>query len=54
MKPFEKISCLAWLSFLAFRYDDPTYYPSFITIYGNNVIRPVVVAHHCLACPQLN
>ena len=25
----------AWMSFLVFRCNDPTYYPSFITLYGN-------------------
>ena len=32
----------------------PTYYPSFITLYGNNNVELVVVALHFLACPQLN
>ena len=41
----------AWMSFLVFRCSNPTQYPSFITLYGNNVL--VVVGLHCLACPQL-
>ena len=44
----EYLSCKkAWMSFLVFRWNDPTYCPSFITQYGNNFVGLEVVFPHC-------
>ena len=44
----------AWISVLVFRCNDPTYYTSYITLYGNNIARLAVVHLHCLAYPHSN
>ena len=44
----------AWMSFLVFRCNNPTYYLNFITLYANNVVGLLAVGPYCLACQQLN